>query len=72
MDDATGEDDFEYDQDEICATEENEAIDFDFTNVEPGTPWESDELCWQEELWDDAAYNEQHENASPDEEYEEV
>ena len=71
-DDAAVEDEYEYDLDEIYATEEYEAFENDHGNDDPGAPWETEELYWQEDHWDEAAYYEQTEDAAPDEEYEEV
>ena len=71
-DDAAVEDEYEYDLDEIYATEEYEAFEYDHGTDDPGAPWENEELYWQEDQWDEAAYYEQTEDAAPDDEYEEV
>ena len=72
IDETTAENDYEYDFEETYAVDEDDSLDYDFTE-DPGAPWDGDELYWQDEQsWDDAAYYEQHDDALPDEEYEEV
>ena len=66
------EDDFEYDLEETYAADEHEAPDYDFGADDPGTPWETEDLYWQEDSWDETAYFEQGEEAAQDDEYEEV
>ena len=45
----------------------SEAVDFDFSYDDPGTPWEPDELLRAHEEWyDHAAFYEQNEDATPD------
>ena len=72
IDETTAENDYEYDLEETYAVDEDDSLDYDFSE-DPGAPWDGDELYWQDEQsWDDAAYYEQHDDALPDEEYEEV
>ena len=70
-DDVLAEDEYEYEPDEIYATEEYEAQDYDI-NDDFSTPWDPDEVYWQEDSWDEAAYYEQQSDGPHDEEYEEV
>ena len=63
-DDAGYEDDYEYEYDEVPA--------YDTMDDDAGAPWETDEIYWQDDNWDEAAYHEQTDEQLPDEEYEEV
>ena len=71
-DEPSYEEDFDYDFEETYAADEHEVPDYDFSNDDPGTPWETEDLYWQEDGWDESAYFEQGEDAAHDEEYEEV
>lgn len=50
--------------------DENEAFDYDMDDA--GTPWETEELYWNDETWDESAYYEQEADYPQDEEYEEI
>ena len=70
-DDAMVEDDYEYEAEETYAAEDDDVYEYDLSE-DPATPWEAEELYWQEDQqWDDMAYLEQDE-ANQDEEYDEV
>ena len=72
IDETTAENDYEYDPEETYAADEDDSLDYDF-GEDLGAPWDAYELYWQEDQsWDDAGYYEQHDDALPDEEYEEV
>ena len=70
-DDVLAEDEYEYEHDEIYATEEYEAQDYDITD-DFSTPWDPDDVYWRDESWDESAYYEQQSDGPHDEEYEEV
>ena len=70
-DDAMVEDDYEYEAEETYAAEEDDVYEYDLSE-DPATPWEAEDLYWQDDQqWDDMAYLEQDE-ANQDEEYVEV
>ena len=71
MDGTTGDDDGDYDHDEVYATEEYEAQDYDLIDEETGEPWETEDMYWQEDWSEDAYYEHLGEDAF-DDDYEEV
>ena len=68
--DATEEIEYEYEPDEVYVLDKNEAFDYDMDDA--GTPWETEELYWNDETWDESAYYEQEADYPQDEEYEEI
>ena len=70
-DDAGYEDDYEYEYDEAYVIDENEVPTYAFNEDDAGAPWDTEETYWQDESWDETAY-EHYDESQPDEEYEEV
>ena len=68
-----GENDYEYDFDEIYEAEDNDVADYEYGNDDLSGPWEAEEHYWHDETMDESAYYEQYdESTAPDEEFEEV
>ena len=68
--DDAGENEYEYEPEETYAMDEYEMPDYDLDD--PGAPWESEELYWQDDTWDETIHYEQEPEPSNDDEYEEV
>ena len=71
MDGTTGEEDYEYDHEELFAVEEYEAPDYEYDGEDPAEPWEPDDFYWYDDWTDETAHYERDDTA-PDDDYEEV
>ena len=71
MDGTTGEDDYEYDHEELFAMEEYEAPDYEYDGEDTAEPWEPDDFYWYDDWTDETAHYE-HDDTAPDDDYEEV
>ena len=67
----TGEDDYEYDHEELFAMEEYEAPDYEYDGEDTAEPWEPDDFYWYDDWTDETAHYE-HDDTAPDDDYEEV